>query len=174
MFKPEHLARELKDIKFTVITVSSSRFRALVEHREMRDESGDLAVKILERHGFKFNTRYLIPDDAEKIKNSVLTAIRRDGSKVVVLIGGTGISKKDLTVEVISPLFSKRLYGFEYLFFLLSYVQVGADSITSRACGGVIEDSVVFSLPGSRKAVEMALEKIICPEIRHLLYHVTE
>ena len=119
MFKPEHHL-SVEDVKFTVITVSSSRFSSLLEGRDINDESGNLAVKILIDFGCKFNTRYLTPNVPSMIKEAVLTSIERDKSDLVVTIGGTGISGRDLTVDVISPLMEKRLTGFEFLFFLLS------------------------------------------------------
>lgn len=122
----------------------------------------------------RFRSRYLVPDDPKMIKDVLVRAIYEEKSDVIVLIGGTGVATEDVTVETISPLFEKRLYGFEHLFYMLSYMQVGADAMLSRVTAGRIGNSFVFLLPGSEKAVKLALSKLICPEITHLMHHARE
>ena len=151
-----------------------SRSSALLEGRDISDESGNLAVRILADLGCKFNSRYLVPNIPSMIKETVLTSIEKDESNLIITIGGTGISGRDVTVDTLSPLMEKRLTGFEFLFFFLSYMQIGPDIVLSRACAGVIKNSLIVCLPGSKKAVKLALEKIIGPELPHLIYHLRE
>ncbi|RLG61239.1 molybdenum cofactor biosynthesis protein [Candidatus Geothermarchaeota archaeon] len=174
MFKKEHLKKAPKKVKFTIITVSSSRYKRISNHMMADDVTGNIAVKILEKYGLKFNSRYLVPDDKDAIVSIVLKSIHEDKSNLIILVGGTGVSNRDVTIEAILPLFNKKLTSFETIFSLLSYMQIGADCIMSRATGGVINKSAVFLLPGSDKAVKLALDKIIGPEIRHLLHHLRE
>ncbi|RLG02678.1 MAG: MogA/MoaB family molybdenum cofactor biosynthesis protein [Thaumarchaeota archaeon] len=173
MFKPEHRL-PVEDIKFTIITISSSRFSALLKGQDISDESGNLAVRLLTDLGCKFNTRYLVPNIPSMIKETVLTSIKRDKSDLVITIGGTGISGRDITVDTLLPLMEKRLTSFDFLFFLLSYMQIGPDILLSRACAGVIKNSLIVCLPGSKKAVKLAIERIIGPELSHIIYHLRE
>ena len=108
------------------------------------------------------------------IKETVLTSIKRDKSDLVITIGGTGISGRDITVDTLLPLIEKRLTSFDFLFFLLSYMQIGPDILLSRACAGVIKNSLIVCLPGSKKAVKLAIERIIGPELSHIIYHLRE
>jgi molybdenum cofactor biosynthesis protein B len=88
---------------------------------------------------------------------------------VIITTGGTGITSRDSTFEAIAQLFEKRLDGFGELFRMLSYEQIGAAAMLSRACAGTIRKTVVFTLPGSEKAVRLAMEKLILPEIGHVV-----
>jgi molybdenum cofactor biosynthesis protein B len=95
--------------------------------------------------------------------------LARPGVDVVVATGGTGFSPRDLTLEAVAPLFDRPLEGFGELFRMLSYQQVGAAAMLSRAAAGLIGDRAVFLLPGSPKAVTLAMEALILPEAGHLL-----
>lgn len=174
MFRKNHLLKAPTQVKFSIITVSTSRFQAIKEGRCLKDESGDRAVKILESFGFSFNSRYLVSDDLSEIRSVVLRVILIDKSNLVVVIGGTGVSRSDVTIEAITPLLEKRLPFFEHIFSLLSYMQVGADAMLSRSIAGVFKNTLIVALPGSIKAVELALSKLIGPETMHVLHHLSE
>jgi molybdenum cofactor biosynthesis protein B len=174
LVKGEHLARAPEKPRFSVITVSTSRYKEFKEGSHSRDPSGDLAVEILEKAGLTFNSRYLIPDSIEEIREALMRSVYNDGSHTVILTGGTGITVKDLTIEAVEPLLEKRLTNFPPLFTLLSFQESGTDTLTSRALAGIIGGSVVFCLPGAPEAVRLALEKIVTPQIRHILHHLQE
>lgn len=174
MVKKEHVLKAPEKPRFSVITVSTSRYKTFREGREYVDVSGDRAIERLEGSGLEFNSRYIVPDMPREIREAVLRTIYKDESDLVVLIGGTGISRRDITVEVLSPLFEKTLTNFPALFTLLSYTKVGSDIVTSRAAAGIIRGSLVFCLPGSTDAVQLAIEKIIVPQAKHALHHLRE
>ncbi len=159
---------------FSVITVSSSRYQSFQEGREYTDESGDRALEYLEESGFEFNSRYIVPDDPGEIRESMIRTLHKDESQIVVLIGGTGVAEKDVTIETVAPLFDKTLTNFPSLFTLLSYAKVGSDVVISRSTAGIVGRNLVFCLPGSPEAVQLAVQKIIVPQARHLLHHLRE
>jgi len=111
----------------------------------------------------------LVADDVAAIRTAVWRLLAEPGLDVVVLTGGTGFSPRDLTVEAVAPLFDRAVEGFGELFRMLSYQQVGAAAMLSRAAAGLVRDRAVFLLPGSPKAVALALEALILPEAAHLL-----
>lgn len=113
--------------------------------------------------------RRVVPDDLESIRNLMRDLIGRPDVDVVVATGGTGFSPRDVSVEAVSPLFARSIDGFGELFRMLSYEQIESAAMLSRACAGVADDTVIFVVPGSPKAVRLALERLILPEIGHLV-----
>jgi molybdenum cofactor biosynthesis protein B len=111
----------------------------------------------------------VVPDDVSAIRRAVRHLLGLSGVDVVVLTGGTGFSPRDVTLDAVLPLFDQTIDGFGELFRALSYHQVGAAAMLSRAAGGLVGDKAVFLLPGSPKAVSLAMEKLILPEAGHLL-----
>jgi molybdenum cofactor biosynthesis protein B len=172
--KRKHRERAPKHPKFALITVSTSRYMRAKKGEKFADESGDLAVRLLKEAGFYLLRRELVPDDAGEIKRAILQSVYDAGADLVILIGGTGISATDRTVEAISELFDKEIHGFRHIFFLLSYEEVGTDVITTRATAGIVGKSLVVALPGSPDAVALALKKILLQQWRHILHHARE
>jgi molybdopterin adenylyltransferase len=150
------------DLGYAVLTVSSSR--GLDE-----DESGQRAVELAERAGARVVERRVVADDAAAIRAALAELLARMEVDVVVINGGTGISPGDLTPEAVSPLLERHLDGFGELFRALSFEQVGAAAMLSRALAGVIAAKAVFVVPGSPRAVELAMERLILPEAAHLV-----
>jgi molybdenum cofactor biosynthesis protein B len=109
--------------------------------------------------------RTIVKDDPSAVQQAVQAA----SAEVVITTGGTGITSRDGTYEALSALFEKRLDGFGELFRMLSYEQIGSAAMMSRASAGVIGRTAVFSLPGSEHAVRLAMEKLIIPEIGHIV-----
>lgn len=156
-----HHRHDLETLGVAVVTVSTSR-------DPDEDPSGDLIVELFEDVGHEIATRELVPDDHDLIQETVNNLVDREPVDVVVTTGGTGVTPDDVTPEAVRPLFDKHLPGFGELFRKLSYDEIGAMVVATRAIGGVAEDVPVFSLPGSTNAVRVGVEEIILPEVGHL------
>ncbi|MFT3709387.1 MAG: molybdenum cofactor biosynthesis protein B [Archangium sp.] len=135
------------------------------------DEGGALAKKLVIASGHSLLGTELVKDDAHAIEHALEHALEH-GARCVIFTGGTGITARDVTIETLAPKFSRRLDGFGELFRMLSYQQVGSAAWLSRATAGVINGAIVFCLPGSPKAVQLALEKLILPELSHAVREV--
>ena len=147
---------------FAVVTISDSRSPA-------DDTSGDAIRELISAAGHRTLDSTLIPDDVAAIRTAVRRVLALPDVDVVVTTGGTGFSPRDLTLEAVTPLLERSVDGFGELFRMLSYQQVGAAAMLSRAAAGLIGAKAVFLLPGSPKAVALAMEKLILPEAGHLL-----
>lgn len=158
----EHRALSPAVLAFGLVTVSDTR-----AHED--DASGRLLRAAVTGRGHRVLAAELVPDDVAAIRGAVRRLLSLPEMDVVVLTGGTGFSPRDLTVEAVAPLFDRPVEGFGELFRMLSFQQVGAAAMLSRAAAGLVGDRAVFLLPGSPKAVALALESLILPEAAHLL-----
>ena len=165
----EHMERAPKVLRFALVTVSSSRYSAKLRGEEFSDESQEKAVELIRKGGHVVEARDLVDDDVNMIRLKLMELIQKRDVDVVVFIGGTGFSKKDVTIEAVKPLLEREVEGFGELFRYLSFKEVGAAAFLSRATMGTIRDKVVMCLPGSPNAVKVALENFL-PELPHLLY----
>ena len=151
---------------FAIITVSDTRTPG-------EDVSGRTLSEMARAAGHRVESPVLVPDEVPAIRGAVEQALDREGVDVVVLTGGTGFSPRDVTLEAVGPLLQRPVEGFGELFRMLSYQQVGSAAMLSRAaaglCGSSAGSRAVFLLPGSPKAVTLAMEKLILPEAGHLL-----
>lgn len=145
-----------------LLTVSDSR-------TEATDRSGARAKALLLAAGHRVVDYAILPDEPEPVRRQVESWLKREDCDAVVSSGGTGISTRDRTYEALSALLDKRLDGFGELFRSLSFEQVGSAAMLSRAVGGVAAGRLLFALPGSTAAVELGLERLILPELSHLL-----
>jgi molybdenum cofactor biosynthesis protein B len=152
------------EIHCHVVTVSSSRDGDT-------DRSGKLIRNLLEADGHKVLGSKVIPDSPDEIEEKIRSAVISD-SRILVLTGGTGLSSRDQTVDVLQRLEDKELPGFGELFRNMSYEDIGARAALSRARASLIGDTLVFSLPGSPAAVELGMEKLILPSIGHAVYEI--
>jgi len=157
----DHAHEPFSPVACGVITVSDARTAAT-------DEGGPVAVKMLAAAGHHVTHQTLVRNDGQAIRDALYAAITA-GARAVVITGGTGLSSRDRTVETLTPLVTKPLDGFGELFRMLSYEQIGPLSIASRAMGGAVDQTLVFALPGSPWAVELAVEKLIAPALSHLV-----
>ena len=132
------------------------------------DVSGKLAVELLAAAGHDV-TKEIIRDEPEDVLRVVREWIAGGEVDVVITNGGTGIAKRDTTIEALDSLFDKKLDGFGELFRMLSFAEIGAAAMLSRATAGTVGKCIVFALPGSPSAVRLGVEKLIAPEIGHIL-----
>ena len=171
----KHKATAPTTLSFAVVTVSTSKHRQLsVGEEAVNDRSGNLIVQLISEEGHKIAHKEIIPDNAEKIKSTVLRLLKADNVDAVITTGGTGIAGKDITVETIQSIIEKELPGFGELFRKLSYEKIGSASILTRATAGVKDGKAVFCLPGSPDAVETAVRQLILPEAAHIVKHIRE
>ena len=147
-----------KSVRCFVLTISDTRTAAT-------DTSGNAIVFTLESAGHVVEGRQIVKDDPSAVQQAVKAA----SAEVVITTGGTGITSRDGTYEALSAMFDKTLDGFGELFRMLSYEQIGSAAMMSRACAGVVGRTAVFSLPGSEHAVRLAMEKLILPEMGHIV-----
>lgn len=158
----DHHAHDVEEISAGVVTVSSSR-----EIGE--DPSGDAIIEILEDHGIELTHRELIPDEFDRVQQTVDNLTDREDVDLIVTTGGTGVTPDDVTVEAVEPLVGKTLPGFGELFRRLSYEEVGTHVVATRAIAGVTDGVAVFCLPGSENAVRLGTREIIVEEAAHLI-----
>lgn len=151
--------------KCFVITVSDTR-------DEATDRSGMAIKRGLALQGHALAGYTVVKDEPDQIEGALRGAIEDAHSDVVIVNGGTGIAPRDGTYEIVSRMLEKRLDGFGELFRYLSYQDIGSAAMMSRAIAGTVGKHVIISLPGSTGAVELAMEKLILPEIGHMVSQV--
>ncbi|MEX2162500.1 MAG: molybdenum cofactor biosynthesis protein B [Anaerolineales bacterium] len=159
------LAAERGPVSLAVVTVSDSR-------TPETDTNGQYLRAEIERLGHRLVAYHVVKDDAAQIAG-LLADLSAGEAQVLLFNGGTGISPRDTTYDVLARALEKPLPGFGELFRMLSWEQVGAAAMLSRATAGVYRGKVVISTPGSPAAVKLAWEKLILPELAHLAWEVT-
>ncbi|MBR8832671.1 MAG: MogA/MoaB family molybdenum cofactor biosynthesis protein [Stigonema ocellatum SAG 48.90 = DSM 106950] len=145
-----------------VVTVSDTR-------SPETDKSGQLVQQLLQDAQHKIETYTIIKDEPADIKQQVELLSKSANLDAIIFNGGTGIAPRDTTYDAISQLLEKTLPGFGELFRFLSYQEIGSRAIASRAIAGVYQQKLIFSIPGSSNAVRLAMEKLILPELAHLV-----
>lgn len=162
----EHKHHDVQNVDCAVITTSDSR-------TEQDDESGKIIKQRLTESGHRVTYYAILKNDAVVIKQIVQELLQRDDVQVIITGGGTGLSKRDVTVNTIAPMLEKILDGFGELFRQLTYQEIGTGSIMSRAIAGVANGKVIICIPGSSGAATLAMGKIILLEIGHLVREAT-
>jgi molybdenum cofactor biosynthesis protein B len=158
----EHKAKGKRSIACFVVTVSDTR-------DETTDTSGQLIKSLLAAENHQLTGYRIVKDEPEQIAALLRDALNQKEVEAIIVNGGTGISPRDGTYEVIVKLLEKRLDGFGEIFRFLSYQDIGSAAIMSRAVAGSAQGKVLISLPGSKGAVGLAMEKLILPELRHMV-----
>jgi len=138
------------------------------------DTSGQLIHKLLKERGHTVAAYHLVKDEPSKIKAKIKAALTNKKIQAIIINGGTGISRRDSTFEAVDAMLEKRLVGFGEVFRYLTYQDIGSPAIMSRATAGIIKGRVLFSTPGSENAVRLAMEKLILPELGHLVRELTK
>ncbi|NJL47672.1 MAG: MogA/MoaB family molybdenum cofactor biosynthesis protein [Leptolyngbyaceae cyanobacterium SM2_5_2] len=157
-----HPTRQDKPINCAVITISDTRTPAT-------DQSGQLIQTLLSDAGQTILDYRILPDEADQIRALCEELGQNPGIDAVILTGGTGIAPRDTTYDAVESLLEKTLPGFGEIFRQLSFQEIGSRAIASRALAGVYESTLFFSLPGSSKAVKLAMAALILPELPHLV-----
>lgn len=149
-------------LRFAVITISDTRDAA-------SDRGGPYLVERVEGAGHTVAQRVIVKDEREQIEAAVRAAVADAGVDLVLTTGGTGIAPRDVTYDTLKDLFDSEIPGFGELFRMLSYQQIGAAALLSRAIGGVLAGKVVLAMPGSPKALALAMDEIVLREAAHLV-----
>ena len=157
----QHRAEAPSQVRFGVITASDTR-------GEAEDGSGRLLRESIAAAGHVLASYAIVRDEPEAIR-AAISAAAAAGAEAIVINGGTGVATRDRTYEAVTGLLEKQLDGFGELFRMLSFAEIGSAAMLSRAVAGVWDGRVVFSVPGSRAAVELAWTRLIAPEAGHLL-----
>lgn len=145
-------------LNIAVLTVSDTRTRE-------NDTSGDLIQERLETAGHKVVSRVILRDDVEKLRGQLRAWMADRNVDAVISTGGTGLTKRDITPEAVTPLITRPIPGFGELFRWLSYEEIGTSTIESRAFAGVADTTLLFCLPGSTGACRTGMDKIILPQL---------
>lgn len=148
-------------VRCAVLTISDTRTPAT-------DASGQAIRELLEAAGHQVTDQRIVRDEPAEISVAIAAWAARGDIRLIVTTGGTGIARRDSSVEAITALFSTELPGFGELFRVLSYDDIGAAAMLSRATAGIVHTSVVFVLPGSEQAARLAMTKLILPQASHL------
>jgi len=162
----EHRALSPSQVACLVLTVSDTR---TLEN----DTSGQAIAALLEQAGHTVIARRTVRDEPVEVASILRDEIGRRAARVIITTGGTGISKRDSTYEAVTALFEKQIDGFGELFRLLSFNEIGPAAMLSRATAGVSGGCAIFLLPGSEHAVRLAMEKLILPELGHIVRELT-
>jgi len=158
----EHRKDAPRSVGCAVITVSDTR-------TPETDTGGQKAIELLRDAGHRVLLRQIIPDESKPMRKLLIGLRDRPDVDAILMTGGTGIGSRDQTFETIAGLLDKPLPGYGELFRMLSFEQIGSAAMLSRATGGLIGRTVLLGMPGSPAGVSLAMEKIILPELGHLV-----
>jgi len=158
-----HKNESPQQVNCAVITVSDTR---TIDN----DKSGDLITKLLKENGHHVSFYNIVKDNETSIESIIKEVAGIKDVQVILMTGGTGIAKRDVTIETVSALFEKEIVGFGEIFRMISYMEdIGSAAILSRACAGTFRNKAIFVMPGSSGAVKLAMEKLILNEIGHVV-----
>jgi molybdenum cofactor biosynthesis protein B len=163
----EHKAAAPTSIRCFIVTVSDTR---TLEN----DDGGRTIGELLTEAGHVVTGRTIVRDDPDMVHSTIERHLADIGVQVIITTGGTGITSRDSTYEAISTLLEKRLDGFGELFRMLSYQEIGPAAMMTRACAGLVARRIIIALPGSPGAVRLAMEKLVIPEITHLVQQASK
>jgi molybdopterin adenylyltransferase len=162
----EHKKEAPRVVRCKVITISDTRTIDT-------DKSGKLMIDLLKEAGHEVVSYEIVKDEKEAIRSAILRGCEQPDIDAVLTNGGTGIAKRDVTIETVKEIIEKEIVGFGELFRMLSYTEdIGSAAILSRAIAGVANDTAIFSTPGSSGAVRLAMVKLILPEISHVVREI--
>ena len=162
-----HKKKTPKNLRIAIISASSTRGIS-------EDKSGIWIKKQAKKEGHDVVVHHTVIDDIKEIQDMVNHIIIKISPDVILITGGTGITKKDVTIEAVTPLFDKELTAYAVLFAQLSFEEIDSAAMLSRAAAGVIKDSILFCMPGSIKACKLACKALIFPELGHIIKHIRE
>jgi molybdenum cofactor biosynthesis protein B len=152
-------------VRVAILTISDTR-------TPETDTGGDTVDELLRGAGHEIAQRDIVRDEAQSIRAKIVDLLARSDVDAVITTGGTGISARDTTYEVVDDMLEKRLDGFGEIFRMLSYEEIGPAAVLSRCVAGVVGTKFIASLPGSRNAVRLAAEKLLVPELAHVIFEL--
>lgn len=175
----EHKQKAPKKIHLALIVVSTSRYEEFQLKKVSSDKTIPIVKQLLDKDSsISIDFAEIIPDSEDHLNSILNRVMKEDIIDAIIFSGGTGLSQKDITYETIEPRLEKIFSGFGEFFRNLSYNEIGSSAMLSRAVAGILKskkkNKVVFLLPGSPKAVKLALEALILPEIGHILYIINK
>lgn len=157
-----HPTHEKLQLKIAVLTVSDTR-------TALTDQGGQLIQKLAQQQGFSIVDYKIVQDEPAQLSEQVLAWCHNPHIDAIISTGGTGFTPRDVTYDTIAQLFEKEMTGFGELFRLLSYEDIGARAMFSRATAGCLLQTAIYLLPGSTNAVKLGMEKLILPTIQHFV-----
>jgi molybdenum cofactor biosynthesis protein B len=163
----EHKSHAPASVACFVLTVSDSR-------TEASDTSGRAIADLLGAAGHRVTGRAIVRDDPAAVKAAIERQLATREADVVITTGGTGITSREGTFEVVDALLEKRLDGFGELFRMLSFEEIGSAAMMSRATAGLARGRIIVALPGSENAVRLAMSRLILPELGHLVQQASK
>jgi molybdopterin adenylyltransferase len=163
----EHKDHAPHSIGCMVLTCSDTR-------APQTDTSGQLIQRLLQESGHRVIAYHLVKDEPGQIQLRIAQGTGNENVQAIIISGGTGISNRDSTFEAVDEMLDKRLDGFGEIFRLLTYQEIGSPAIMTRATAGIIKGRALFSLPGSVNAVRLGMEKLILPELGHLMQQLSK
>lgn len=163
----EHKEHAPRQASCVVITCSDTR-------TPQSDTSGYRIMVMLRDAGHSVASYQIVKDEPSKIKSAIKKAVKNKKVQAIIINGGTGIAKRDSTFEAIEDLLEKKLDGFGEVFRYLTYQDIGSPAIMTRATAGTYKGRIIFSTPGSENAVKLAMEKLILPELGHILQQLSK
>jgi molybdopterin adenylyltransferase len=158
----EHKELAPRSVRCYIVTVSDTRTAET-------DTAGRAIVELLQAARHEIVGHTIVHDDPELVRGTIERHLANPQVQVIITTGGTGIASRDSTYEAVAGLLDKRLDGFGELFRMLSFEQIGAAAMMSRACAGLVAGRIVAALPGSEAAVRLAMERLLIPELGHLV-----
>jgi len=167
MSQAEHKAQAPRTVRCIIVTVSDTR-------TDETDASGRAIADLLTAAGHQVAGRTIVKDDPDLVRGTIERQLASPDVHAIITTGGTGITSRDSTYEAVSGMLQKRLDGFGELFRMLSYEQIGSAAIMSRACAGLAAGRIIVCLPGSEAAVRLAMEKLVIPELGHLMQQASK
>lgn len=163
----EHRNESKKQMRVGIVSVSSTRTLAT-------DESGSWIEKHALKEGCEVVARKVVIDSEEEVRKAIRDIVREHEADSVIVTGGTGIGRADVTIEAVRPMFRKELTAFGPIFAQLSFEEIDSAAILSRATAGIVANTVVFAIPGSLAACKLACKNLIFPELGHVSKHARE
>ena len=161
----KHKESAPETVRVAILTISDTR-------TPETDTGGDVAEELLVSAGQEVVGRRIVRDEVSGIRINLIDLLAKSDVDAVLTTGGTGVSARDTTYEVVERMVEKRLDGFGEIFRMLSYEEIGSAAIMSRALAGSVGSKFVASLPGSRNAVRLAVEKLLVPELPHVVFEL--
>jgi len=158
----QHRRQAPESVRSAVLTVSDTR-------KPQDDRGGPLIRQMLTTAGHEVGQNQIVPDEPVRLTEAVQQYLEQPAIDVILITGGTGVASRDQTPDTVEKLYTKTLPGYGELFRMLSYQEIGSAALLSRASGGLIGRTVVLTMPGSPAAVRLAMEKLILPELAHLV-----